>query len=150
MRTTTDLLLGYMSQDELLKNPWIDNIHLITAGTTFPNSPYLLNTEMMDRLLRGLRGKYDIIIMDSSPVLAVSDTSIIVPKTDGVILVYRVGVTSRMALRRAKMQVEGAAGGEQGAIIKGIILNNISPEARIDSYYDYYKTKYYTEKESDT
>ena len=143
VRMTTDFLLGSASADDILKNPWIDNLHLITAGTTFPNSSYLLNTEKMDKFLEVLREKYDIIIMDSSPILAVSDTSILVPKTDGVIFVYRAGLTSRIALRRAKSQVESAKG--EGSL-KGIILNNVTPEVSIDTYY-YYQRKYYSEKE---
>lgn len=146
VRTTTDLLMGEMSPDDLLKNPWMDSFHLITAGTTFPNSPYLLNTERMDRLLKDLKERYDVVLMDSSPVLAVSDTFIIVPKTDGVIIVYRAGATSRISLRRAKTQVESA---KNKGIIKGIILNNVTPEASVDTYYYYYRRRYYTQNGTD-
>lgn len=146
VRTVTDLLLGDLSQDSLLKNPWLDNFNLITAGTTFPNSPYLLNTENINGFINGLKDKYDVIIMDSSPVLAVSDTSILVPKVDGVFLVYRAGATSRIALRRAKVQIESAA--KSKSVLKGIILNNVSPDVSADSYYYYYsRSKYYTEEE---
>lgn len=147
VRTVTDLLLGEMGHDELLKLPWIDNLHLLTAGTTFPNSPYLLNTERMDNLLKVLREKYDVVIMDSSPVLAVGDTSIIISKIDGVILVYRAGATSRLALRRAKTQAESVKG--KGAI-KGIVLNNVTPEVSMDTYYYYYRRKYYAYKEKES
>lgn len=146
VRTVTDLLLGDLSQDSLLKNPWLDNFNLITAGTTFPNSPYLLNTENINGFINGLKDKYDVMIMDSSPVLAVSDTSILVPKVDGVFLVYRAGATSRIALRRAKVQIESAA--KSKSALKGIILNNVSPDVSADSYYYYYsRSKYYTEEE---
>ena len=146
VKTTTDLLMADIDQDEILRNPWIDNFNLITSGTTFPNSSYLLNTEKMNWFLKTLRDKYDVIILDSSPVLAVSDTSIIVPKIDGVVFVYKAGVTSRMALRRAKVQVESA---KDSSVIKGIVLNNVTPEVNIDNYYYYYRGRYYSEaKES--
>lgn len=143
LKVVTDLLLGDLGQDELLKHPWLDNFHLITAGTTFPNYPYLLNTERMNKFLTELRERFEVIIMDSSPVLAVSDTSILVPKADGVFLVYRAGTTSRIALRRAKLQIESAKG--KGAL-KGVILNNVTPEVTADTYY-YYRGRYYKEKE---
>jgi len=55
LRNVTDLLLGDMNQEEVLKNPWIDNFNLITAGKTFPNSAYLLNTDNMTTLLKNLK-----------------------------------------------------------------------------------------------
>ncbi|MFC1631952.1 GumC family protein [Candidatus Omnitrophota bacterium] len=143
-RVTTDLLLGDIGQDELLKNPWMDNFNLITAGTTFPNSSYLFNTEKMDKFIKDLKDKYDVVILDSSPVLAVSDTSIIVPKTDGVILIYRAGTTSRLSLRRAQMQIETV---RSKGVLKGVVLNNVTPEVSVDTYYYYYRGKYYREKE---
>jgi tyrosine-protein kinase Etk/Wzc len=148
VRTITDLLLGDVCRDEIFKNPWLDNFHLITSGTTFPNSPYLLNTENMNIMLKELKEKFDVVIFDSSPALAVSDTSILVPKMDGVLVVYRSGATSRMALHRTKVQVESAASGK-GAI-KGIILNNVTPEASADTYYYYHKNKYYSQENSTT
>ncbi len=146
IRTIVDLLLGDLNHESILKNPWLDNFHLITAGTVFPNAPYLLNTENMNSLIKTLKEKYDVIIMDSSPVLAVSDTSIIVPKVDGALLVYRSGVTSRISLRRAKMQIESAT--KEKGFLKGIILNNVAPEASADAYYYYYRHKYYNEEKN--
>jgi capsular exopolysaccharide synthesis family protein len=143
MRNGADLLLEDLGQDEALKNPWMENFFVLTAGATFPNTPYLLNTEKMDQLLNDLRQSYDVVVIDSSPVLAVSDPSILVPKMDGVILVYRAGATSRISLRRAKAQVESV---KDKKIIKGIVLNNVTPDVAPDTYYYYYhKGGYYTE-----
>ena len=121
----------------------MDNIHLITAGGVVHNTAYLLNTEVMDKFLESLRQRYDVIIIDSSPIMAVSDTSIIAPKTDGLILVYRAGVTSRVILHRAKVQIESF---KEKGILKGIVLNNTTPEVRQNTYYYYhYARSYYTE-----
>ena len=76
--------------------------------------------------------------------MKVSDASIVAPRTDGIIFVYRAGATSRVSLRRAKMQIESAKG--EGAV-KGIILNNVTPEVSVDTYYYYYRGQYYREKE---
>jgi Mrp family chromosome partitioning ATPase len=97
----------------------------------------------MDWFLKTLKERYDVMIMDSSPVLAVSDTSIIVPKVDGVALVYRAGFTSRLALRRAKMQIENV----KKNVIRGIVLNNVTPEISMDTYYYYHRGEYYKDKQ---
>jgi capsular exopolysaccharide synthesis family protein len=140
VRTTTDLFLGEMRQEDLLKHPWMDNLHVITAGTAFPNLTYLLNTEKLEAFLQMLRDRYEVILMDSSPVLSVSDTSIIIPKTDGVLLVYRTGVTSRIALRRARRQIESVKGKE---MLRGIVLNFVTPDIGSDYYYYYRRGEHY-------
>ena len=97
----------------------------------------------MNAFLKNLKDKYDVVVIDTSPVLAVSDTSIVVSKVDGVILVYRAGATSRIALRRTKIQIESIKSRD---IIKGIVLNNVTPEVSVDTYY-YYRKKYYYYKQ---
>ena len=82
--------------------------------------------------------------MDTSPVLAVSEPSILMPKVDGVILVYKAGSTSRLALRRAKIQIESVKG---PGSLSGIILNNVMPEVGVNTYY-YYNRRYYGEEKT--
>jgi len=146
VKTATDLFLGDMNQDDLLKNPWVDNLHIITAGTTVPNVPYLLNTNKMAELLETAKQRYDVIIMDSSPILAVSDTSLLSRYADAILLVYRAGYTSRIALQRATTQIENVRGKEA---LKGIILNNVTPEVKMDTYYYYHRKSYYFDKKSE-
>lgn len=146
VRTATDLFLGDMNQEDLLKNPWMDHLHILTAGTTFSNGPYLLNTNKMRELRKIAGERYDVIIMDSSPILAVSDTSIVSRHVDGIILVYRAGDTSRIALHRAKLQVENVKGPEA---LRGIILNNVTPEISMDTYYYYQKRSYYSDRKKE-
>lgn len=142
IRTATDLMLGAGSADKIMKKPWLNNLNMITSGSVFPNPINLFNSDKMDETLDYLRNKYDIVLLDTSPVLAVSEPSIIIPKTDGVLLVYKSGATSRLALRRAKTQIEGVRG--KGGL-SGVVLNNVTPEIGIDTYY-YYSRKYYGEK----
>ena len=78
--------------------------------------------------------------------MAVSEPSILMPKVDGVLLVYKAGSTSRLALRRAKIQIESVKG---PGSLSGIILNNVMPEVGIDTYYYYYNKRYYGYGEDD-
>jgi capsular exopolysaccharide synthesis family protein len=148
IRTITDLLIGEMGFDEALKLPGLDYLNILTGGSLATTPAELLASAEMAPLLEKLREKFDFILIDSPPVLAVADTSILAPKTDGTILVYRIGKTSRNVLNRAKAQII-----ESGALVKGIVLNNISPqvEMRYGYYYHYkYYGKYYGEKKEET
>ena len=142
-RTATDIMLGSTEAAKIMDRPWLNNLNIITAGTTFPNPINLFNSEKMKELLKYLRNKYDIVLIDTSPILAVSEPSILIPNVDGVLLVYKAGATSRLALRRAKMQIESVKG--EGSLA-GVILNNVTPEIGVDTYY-YYNKRYYGEKE---
>jgi tyrosine-protein kinase Etk/Wzc len=145
IRTATDLMLGVACGiDEIVDKPWLNNLNLITAGSVFPNPITLFNSSKMDEVMNYFRDKYDLVLVDASPILAVSEPSILVPKVDGILLVYKAGATSRIALRRAKLQIESTKG--RGSL-SGIILNNVTPEIGMDAYYyGYYSKKYYGEK----
>jgi succinoglycan biosynthesis transport protein ExoP len=146
--TFTDILISETGFDEVLKLPGLDNLNILVSGSKSATPAELLASSEMAGLLEEARGNYDIILIDSPPVLAVADAVILASKVDGVVLVYRVGRTARSILSRAKTQLV-----EAGAQVKGIVLNNISPqmEMRYGYYYNYkYYGKYYSSaKEKD-
>jgi tyrosine-protein kinase Etk/Wzc len=145
IKTFADILTSDMGFDEALKIPGLDYLNILVSGS-LPQAPAeLLMSPEMDALLAKLRDSYDIILIDSPPVLAVADAIILGPKVDAVILVYRVGRTARSLLYRTKTQLV-----ESGAPVKGIVLNNISPQIEMQyGYYAYYKYygKYYNSEE---
>ena len=109
-----------------------------------PNPPALLTSEKLDGFFQDVRKRFDLIMFDAPPVLAVTDSGILAPKVDGTIFVYRVRKTSKTALARAKVQIENAKSGA----LKGIILNNVKPESRIDYPYYYYPYRAQDEQRS--
>jgi Mrp family chromosome partitioning ATPase/uncharacterized protein involved in exopolysaccharide biosynthesis len=145
VRTATDIMLGAAAVDKVIEQPWLNNINIVTAGATFPNTINLFNSRKLDDTLNYFKNKYDIVLIDTSPVLAVSEPSILVPKVDGVLLIYRAGSTSRIALRRAKIQLESLKKG----ILSGVILNNVTPEIGMNTYY-YYNKKYYNSEDKES
>lgn len=149
IKTFTDILVSEKGFEEtFLKIPGLDHLNILTSGSLGGTPAELLSSNEMDILLKELRSKYDLILIDSPPVMAVADSSILAPKADGIILVYRVGKTARSVLFRAKTQLE-----ETGAQVKGIVLNNMSPEMelRYGYYYNYkYYGKYYTSGKEET
>ncbi|MDD5679718.1 MAG: polysaccharide biosynthesis tyrosine autokinase [Candidatus Omnitrophica bacterium] len=143
VKTATDIMLGTTKVENVVDKPWLNNLNIVTSGASFPNIVSLFNSNKLTETLNFFKEKYDIVLIDTSPILAVSEPSLLLPKVDGVLLVYRAGFTSRLALRRGKMQIESIKGKDS---LGGIVLNNVTPEIGIDSYY-YYNKKYYTDED---
>ncbi|MFC1590602.1 GumC family protein [Candidatus Omnitrophota bacterium] len=137
----TNILMGQISMEEALRTPGLDNLSIITAGRYLMNPAELLGSEQMKHFIARVREMFDIIIIDSPPVLPVTDALILAPMVDSVIMVYQVGRIGRGALLRAKAQLEGV-----NAKILGIVLNHVRPETtRVEQYY--YPTTYYGREE---
>jgi len=91
----------------------------------------------MEKLLGELRDRYDSIVIDSPPMLAVTDASVLGKKTDGVILVVRAERTEKDAINLAIQQLHHV-----GSRILGVVVNDAKPDG---PYYAYYR-KYYGEE----
>jgi capsular exopolysaccharide synthesis family protein len=139
VRTITDVMMGKMSMDDIMKTPGIDNLHIVPSGTIPPNPAELVNSKSISEFIKEAGSEYDMVLMDAPPVLAATDAAILGSRADGVILVYQVGKISRGALKRAKAQLDNVK-----ANVIGIVLNGLRAEISPDfSGYDYYK-QYYT------
>jgi Mrp family chromosome partitioning ATPase len=103
----------------------------------------LLDSEQISRLMKDLCERAEVVILDTPPILAVSDTALLVPHADGVIAVVVPGQTLRPMLRQLKEQVAIA----QGHLI-GAVLNKVTPPHG-GYYYRYYRyySRYYGESE---
>lgn len=123
--------------DELLAdviNPtMLDTLFVLPAGHPPPNPAELLDSPQMDRLLETLRTRYDAVILDSPPVLAVTDSAVLAPKTDGVILVVRAEKTDKDAIALAIQQMR-----QVDAEILGVVVNDAKAEGTYQSYYKEY------------
>jgi len=142
INTVTDVMLGDFELEEILKTPGLDNLNIITAGTKPPNPAEILRSKRFSELLQEAYQHYDVIILDSPPILPVVDATEIGPHVDGVIIVYTVGKIGRGVLKRAKMSLDNIH-----ANVWGVILNNVKPEAGPD--YFKYHTQYYYGPEKD-
>lgn len=142
LKNVSDLLIvGNVEWREALKSPHLGYLNFLTAGHLSPNPPELLHSQEMVELLRVLQGEFDFLIFDCPPVLPVTDTLILAPKLDGVVLVYQSGRTARNALKRAKVQLDTAQ-----AKLLGVVFNDIRPvEVGSTSSYYYRYRKYYSE-----
>ena len=118
---------------EVVRDTRIDNLGVVTSGPIPPNPSELLSSNKMSVFIEKLKEQYDMIIIDSPPVLAVTDAQVLSQHTDGTILVTNVEDNSRDNVTQAKELLEKA-----DANIIGVVLNNKKMDNKKDSYYYYY------------
>ncbi len=126
MSTSTDILVGGLDVDKLLKMPGLDNLKIIDAGHALDNISEVLISRKLDDFLTDVRQHFDVVLVDCPPVLPVPDAMTLGSRVDGVILVYKVGKTSRDVLQMAKSRLEHA-----NARVLGIVLNQIKAEEQV-------------------
>ena len=108
-----------------------ENLDILTAGKVPPNPSELLGSKALDILLEALGKIYDVIVIDSPPVLAVTDAQILSNKVDGAVLVVRSNTTKKevvMAAKEALMKVK--------ANLLGTVLTR--SDSKSHGYYYYY------------
>lgn len=137
VRTVTDIMMGKMSMDEIMLTPGIDNLHIMTGGTIPSNPAELMHSEKFKGLVDEIHDKYDVILIDTPPLISAADASILAMLSDGVLLVYRAGMVARGVLKRVKTQLE-----QVKANIIGVVLNGVRAEISPD-YEDLKRHKYY-------
>ncbi len=107
----------------------IDNLSVLTAGPTPSNPADVLGSKKMSALLEDLKDKYDIILVDAPPLLAVTDSSLLASKLDGVALVITAGKTRRDHAEQAKQLLQ-----KVNIPLVGVVLNNAPKDTSIGSY----------------
>lgn len=135
-----EYLLEINQLDEVVRNTGVENLYLVSCGTIPPNPSEVIASENMNSFINKVKQQYDIIIFDSSPLLAVTDASLLSTKTDGTILVIRAEKTDREAAKAALKLLKNVK-----SEIKGSILNNVVIGAKYgyNYYYRYYYQYYY-------
>jgi polysaccharide biosynthesis transport protein len=118
---------------------WPEGFHRVTEGLEClpsgikPENPgSLLSSRHMAKLLEQARERADLVLIDSPPILAVSDCLPLTAQVDGVLLVTRFGATQRRSLVRAKELLE-----KVGARLVGVVLNGLSARETRRQYAEY-------------
>ncbi|WP_139991067.1 CpsD/CapB family tyrosine-protein kinase [Paenibacillus paridis] len=121
------------SLEEAIQMSDIPNLDVITSGAIPPNPAEMMNSKRMTLIIEKLRQMYDIILIDTPPLLAVTDAQIVATKSDGVILVVDQGKVKREIASKAVKNLESV-----NAKILGVVLNNVKRKANEEAYYYYY------------
>ena len=135
----TGILAGGESIPSAIKTTRVPGLNILPSGPLPPNPAELLGSTQMTALLDKLSENYDLLILDTPPLLAASDAAIVSRVADGALVVVRAGQTERSALQTAVQQLATV-----GARVLGTVLND--PDAEVPKYapyYGYYYNNYY-------
>jgi capsular exopolysaccharide synthesis family protein len=137
-------LVGQSSLEESILETPIPNLYVIPCGPIPPNPAELVASGMMKQLLAEALEKFDYAILDSPPVLHVTDGRVLAAQADAVMLIVHGGITSRTLVTQAKDLL-----GQVNANVIGVVLNNVDLSA--SSYYGRYRhSRYYSGEERET
>ena len=130
---TTALVTDTPTLDGHLQATGIENLRVLSTGPLPPNPSELLGSRRMTTLIDHLKEEADIVIFDSPPSLAVTDSSVLATQTDGVLLVTDAGRTRRGAAEQAAARLR-----QVDANLLGVVLNRLRSGGGGYYYYYYY------------
>jgi len=127
----SDVLAGQCEQPQFHRIADVSNLQIVTAGSKTPNPSELLASETMRSLLKQWKSEFDFIVLDSAPVLPVTDTVTLNTMVDLTLLLAKVGLTEKPQVARSFNMLNCS-----GQHYVGLVLNGLM--ARNSSYYGYY------------
>jgi capsular exopolysaccharide synthesis family protein len=140
----THYLSGIEEKIETIISPTdVENLQIIYSGAIPPNPSELMGTEFMRNMVAALKEKYDVVLFDAPPVLAVTDAAVLSQLIDQFILVVRFGSTDKDSINHTLTALSNV-----NTILTGVVFNDLNQN---NSYYSksYYTYRdYYTSDES--
>jgi tyrosine-protein kinase Etk/Wzc len=133
----SDLVHGYAEEDEVTHPTSVTGLYVICSGKLPPNPAEMLGSEEARKKFGSLMEGYDLVVVDTPPLLAASDAAILSTIANGVIVVLRAGSTENAAAQQSVQQLNAV-----GARIVGAVLND--PDTQVPKYGAYYKYDYST------
>lgn len=144
----SNIIMGTMTIEQAVRTTPIENLDVLTCGPIPPNPAELIGSERFLQILHELGERYDRVLLDSPPVIAVADAMILSNYVDGVVVVVRFGKTLRDVAIQAVKQLRDVNANVLGAVINELDLDN----KEYGHYYYYYYHRYgyyYQEKEKE-
>ena len=129
----TDILAKDRAVDKCIQKTELENLYVLTAGSTPPNPAEILSSEKMKNLIEDLKNIYDYIFIDTPPIGLVTDAGVLSSFTDGVVLVVKSESVEKKYLEETKKKLDAV-----DARILGAILNSYKSEQKDYNYYSYY------------
>ena len=126
--------LDYPLEEVIFQTP-IENLYVMPAGPTPFDPSGALNSRKFNELLQEVKQRFDIVLVDSPPILGVSDSAVIVSEVDMTLMVVQPRKLPLKALLRQKQVIESVGGN-----LAGVVMNNV--DITSDHQYQYYTTYY--------
>lgn len=133
----TNVLAGHVDVDSVLQTWGPGGLSVLPSGSIPPNPSELLGSQNMINLLTILRARFDMIVMDTPPLLPVTDAAVTAVQTDGAVIVVRYGKTTRNQVNTALQSLRSV-----DARVLGVVLNMV-PTKGTDSAVSYDGYGYY-------
>jgi len=134
-------LVGEKTLEQVTHKSELENLYYITSGIIPPNPAEMLSSDHMDNFLATVREMYDYVIIDSPPIIAVTDAEILAKKVDGAILVVSSEITEMQMLERANQLIK-----HDNTTLIGTVLNSFDTRSAYGTYYKYKYYYYYASK----
>lgn len=136
------LLSGTTTLERAIQASGIEGLELLPCKTQLINSAEIINSKSFSKLIKDLSERYDRVIIDSPPLLPVTDAQILAAISDVTLLVLRAGKSTRKSSRLARDGLLSV-----GAQLLGVVVNNTSKKGRYGYYsgYGYYQGNYVLE-----
>jgi capsular exopolysaccharide synthesis family protein len=131
----TSVLIGQARLEDVLQSAG-PNFSVLTSGPVPPNPSELLASAQMGMMLRDLASRFDLVIVDTPPLLPVTDGAVLASQVDGALLVVRAGKTSRDQVARAAEALRKVGARTLGAVL------NMAPSKGPSAYYYSYSYSY--------
>lgn len=133
----SDVLSAQADHSSIVQQTQIEGLHIVCRGISPPNPSELLMSQAMEEFLEGMSKEYDLVIVDTPPVLAVTDAILVGRHAGTTMLIVRHGLNSMK-------EVEWTLGRfkQNGVSVKGTVLNAIQQSAKTYGAYGYYGYDY--------
>ena len=138
-----DYLFGQVRYEKIIKKSEVRNLDFITAGSIPSNPSEILGSPVMKSFIDRLRNEYEIVIIDSPPIMAVSDSEILARFVDVCLLVVSANTSEVDWLNESVNLLK-----QEHIHFAGVLLNNFNYKSGYHSYYKYYD--HYTESYKNT
>lgn len=136
LRGLTNILVQGESVSEVAHQVSVSGLYFVSSGPIPPNPSELLTSKRMAKLLEEVQEDYDIVLVDSPPMIAVTDSAILATRVDGVMMVVKAGVTRIDLVNDAIDQLKKAS-----ANFMGVVLNQVRVPSHDYQCYYYYGNK---------
>jgi succinoglycan biosynthesis transport protein ExoP len=129
----TDIIRGAIPWGDAVKRTDIKNLFLITAGDEATNPSEMTSSNELKKFLDEARNEYDFVLMDSPPLILVTDPVVLATRVDGTLLVVASGFIGRGEVQRAVALLRNV-----NATFLGVVLNGLDIKKMYGSYYYYF------------
>ncbi len=131
----SDMIVGNAAASQAIRSTRINGLSILPCGYIPPNPAELLGSAMMRQIMEAVRSRFDWVLVDTPPILAMADAAVVCPTVEGVVLVVAAETSTKPQVERAVDQVLSV-----GSKILGVVLNKVNLQRN-----SYYYTQHYGE-----